>query len=424
MAVIGYEPSPTGVGNIFQRDDGPPVHLMGPEAENLKAFIDATKPQDQRLAANGPGTFGTPSALRPPDVGYDPANPFGGLPKFESPAPAADAAPPKMPTQPDAGGYAAPEPPPQEEVTRHFKFVGGTPAIDPRRMQREGVPVQTQETVSGAIPETPEERSDRLERQANARIDVAVAGEEMKAVAAERIQQAEEARANAVDATIQADQQRRDAEQQLAAAKSAADAKWADIQKENQAAAAQKVDPNRLFHGDNGAAVAISSAIATGLGAFGATLARGQNYAQQIIQSAIDRDVASQTDAIQRRGAAARNAVADYARSYGLTLDEAKLGVKSAQLRYAASLAELNGAKIGTLDAKQKAAALSMDLTKQSEALAMEMRNGYEGRATKHYALIQPQRGSRGGMVEVSREEKISTGQNPESRKADRKSVV
>jgi hypothetical protein len=284
-------------------------------------------------------------------------------------------------------------------------------------LRRTGVPVEASETVSGAIPETPEERAARVKRQEGVMADFAASAEEQKAVAAERTALAKESQTNALNAAIKADIDQRDAQAQLMAAKNAADSKWAEIQNENQAAAAQRVDPNRLFHGKNGAAVAIGSALMAGLGAYGSTLARGPNYAQQIIQSAIDRDIASQTDAIQRQGIAARNAVSDFARTYGLTLDEAKLGVKSAQLRYAASMAELNGSKIGTLDAKQRAAALNMELTKQSEALAMDMRNMYEGRVQKHFQVIRPQRGTRGGMVEVSREETTKSGQSPDERR-------
>jgi hypothetical protein len=420
MPVVGYEPAPPGMpGYHFQLDDGSKQYLYGQQADDLARYIDQTKPPDARLAANGPGTFGTPAALRPPDIGYDPANPMGGLPKFEAPAPAASAAPPSVPAQQDAGTTPPPAPPPpQEEESIKYRYSGGTAAVDPRKMAANAVPVPVSETVSGAIPETPEQHEERVKRQEASRAEYDVAAADMRAASADMVAAREEERTAALNRTIKADIDQKEAEKTLLAAKSAADAKWSEIQKENQAAAAQKIDPNRLFHGQNGAAVAIVSAIASGLGAFGGAMSRSPNYAQQIIQGAIDRDIAAQTDTIHRRGEAARNAVADYARTYGLTLEEAKLGVKSTQLRYAASMADISAARIGTADAKQKAALINMDLTKQSEALAAQMREMYEGRVTKHFADVQPSRGSRGGWVPVSREQTIKTGTNPEERKA------
>jgi hypothetical protein len=383
----------------------------------LARHLAQTKPPDMRLASNDPG-FGVPKAIRAPDIGYDPANPFGGLPDFSPPpkAPAPEAASPSLP---QAGAGVLPqEPPPQEEETLKERFVSGTGAVDPRKMAAQGVPVPTSQTITNALPETEPERAKRLERQEQFLADTQVGISELKAANAERVAAAEEARTGALNATIKADIDRRDAEKQLLAARSAADAKWSEIDRENKAAAAQKVDPNRLFHGKNGAAAAIVSAVAQGLGAFGSSLSRAPNYAQQIIQGAIDRDIASQVDAIHRQGEAARNAVADYARTYGLTLDEAKLAVKGTQLRYAASMAELQGAKMGTADAKAKAAAMSLDAMKQYEMTAAQLKDMYEGRVQKHFAVVQPQSGSRGGWVPVSRERSVKTGANPEQRKA------
>lgn len=54
--------------------------------------------------------------------------------------------------------------------------------------------------------------------------------------------------------------------------------------------AAQEIDPNRFMSGGRG----IMAALAMAAGAYGATLGRSQNFAQQIIDHAIDRDLSAQ----------------------------------------------------------------------------------------------------------------------------------
>ena len=61
--------------------------------------------------------------------------------------------------------------------------------------------------------------------------------------------------------------------------------------------AAKDVDPQRLLKGGNG----LILGLAAGLGAFGASLAKSQNFAQQAIESALDRDLAQQKDALHAR---------------------------------------------------------------------------------------------------------------------------
>jgi hypothetical protein len=61
--------------------------------------------------------------------------------------------------------------------------------------------------------------------------------------------------------------------------------------------AAQTIDPNRLMKGGRG----ILAALAMGAGASGATLGRTQNFAQQIIDSAINRDLSAQQMAVNAK---------------------------------------------------------------------------------------------------------------------------
>jgi len=97
-----------------------------------------------------------------------------------------------------------------------------------------------------------------------------------------------------------------------------------------------KVDPNRIFSGVKGTVAAIFSAVAQGLGAYGATLGRTPNYAQQIIQAAIDRDIAAQEKEIQVRGEAANNALSQLTRSLG-DRQQAKILLEQLQKDYVSS---------------------------------------------------------------------------------------
>lgn len=58
--------------------------------------------------------------------------------------------------------------------------------------------------------------------------------------------------------------------------------------------AAQSIDPNRIMHGGRG----VLAALAMAAGAYGATLGKTPNFAQQIIDHAIDRDLSAQQMAL------------------------------------------------------------------------------------------------------------------------------
>jgi hypothetical protein len=58
--------------------------------------------------------------------------------------------------------------------------------------------------------------------------------------------------------------------------------------------ASQNIDPNRIMHGGRG----VLAALAMAAGAYGATLGKTQNFAQQIIDHAIDRDLSAQQMAL------------------------------------------------------------------------------------------------------------------------------
>jgi hypothetical protein len=281
----------------------------------------------------------------------------------------------------------------------------GRAAVDPHALAANAVPVATSEVVQGGVQETPEEKAAREQEdklrasQRDEQISkFQAATEEMRAGY-------EEQRSQALTAQEKALSDERD---QLARRKAIED-EYATVsakaQREFDAATSASVDPNRIFRGDKGAAAAIGSALAVGLGAFGGALSHSPNYAQQIVSAAIDRDVAAQQDQIARRGAAAQNTLAAIHRKYGLSLDESASFLKEAQLRYAAATGQRIAARIGGADALQKAAAFTLDVLGKADKLAAARAEEFKGRKTTQYAMVQPQAATAGYYSEPTAKE-------------------
>jgi len=272
----------------------------------------------------------------------------------------------------------------------------GRAAIDPHKLAAEGVPVAVQETVQDQIAETPEDKAARLEHE---KLRAAQYEEQIsayKASAAASTAAFEEQRAQALSDQETAQAQITAGLERKKAIEDDYNRMLAATQKERDAAMSAKVDPNRLFHGNGGAANAIASAIAVGLGAFGSSLARSPNYAQQIVQAAIDRDVDSQRDQINRKGQAAQNAVSEVQRKYGLSLDEAASFVKEQQLRYSAARMQMQAAKMGGAEVQQKAAPAIAAMMAQADKEQAQQALSYKGRKATQYAVIQPQAATAG----------------------------
>jgi hypothetical protein len=127
-----------------------------------------------------------------------------------------------------------------------------------------------------------------------------------------------------------------------------------------------QVDPDRLWK-QKGTAAEIGAAIAQALGAFGAGLTGGPNYAMQIIQTAIDRDIQAQRDDIaNKRGSlqdlrgsldVARTITADEVEQAEvariLSLEAVKARAESLSLRTQSEVVDARkGELIGQLDAE------------------------------------------------------------------------
>lgn len=419
MAVIGYTPQPTG-GFLFHRDDGSPMMFTGPEANGLAQWLDATKGPDARFAYDPSAPYGTTAsvpdappgpAMSVPDTGPNmsiapPAQrrttvPNAGIEMRGGPARPAPAQPQALPQQPgsvlESPASSGPVITGPEAAAYALSpvHVPGRAAYNPEADAASRRPVPVQQTVTGGLPETAEERKAR-EEDAKAYRDMnRAAVEQVDAAATERIAAAEDQRRTALQNAIQADIDQREALQKRAAVENTWNTTNARLQRERDAVAQQRVDPQRLFK-EKGAVASIGSALAVGLGAFGSSLSHTPNYAQQIIDASIQRDIDAQTDAIHRKGEAAQNAIVDFQRTYGLDLQEARMAVKATQLRYAASLADVNSARLASADAKQNAAVIKADLLGRAMKEEAQLAELYKGRQTTQFAMAAPQAATRG----------------------------
>lgn len=390
---VGYEPLPQPGAYAFQRRDGNPLVLQGPLAEKLRADLDAAKGPDLRVAGPGGGRNviqpGSPQAAAlqasvdaakppPPAVGVGQVAPGSRTVdrNAQQQAAAADAAARQRAAQaandadwakrdaaaqaakaeaPTAPGPAqaaeAPSAAPAgprivargKDGSQYYRdengmlmkvrqgSAGESQAAQARKAGQGTLTPQSAETIREGgeafdpsyIPER--ERISNEQRQLNAQ----VAQRQSAAAAAETLAFAEDA----ARAKTRAELEGKIAEE------AQADAKQAEIEYDTarQTFRESKVDPNRMFHGPLGSFKLIGSAIAQALGAYGATLGRTQNFAQQIVQSAIDRDIAAQQETIRIRGMDADNALARLTRKLG-NQKAAEAVLRSSQGEYAASL--------------------------------------------------------------------------------------
>lgn len=172
---------------------------------------------------------------------------------------------------------------------------------------------ETTEQGPSADPEYLAQTKESLEREKSAietqRDEVARIGEEVRQVRAE-------AAAEGIK-QVQTDE---------AAAKAGQQAYEAALKREQdslQAVQDYQVDEKRMFRGAGGTLKAIGAALAVGVGAFGAALARTPNYALDIINRAVDRDIDAQETELEKKKEGANNAIANRVRA-GASLDEAK----------------------------------------------------------------------------------------------------
>lgn len=451
--VLGYTPGPAPGSYAFQQANGQNILLSGPPAESLKARLDASAGMAPQPVAGpgggapndtvpegsvmfGSGALNTPAEPPPPPVPA-PVESVQPAPAMSVPPPAVpppanfeQAPPPQLGPTVESAASAPPPAPMAHPVMvggvntglvqgpdgRLYKPTPGIAAVTQAQLQAkaaQGVatPHSASESVSGGFAPSEQFLSNRhalaeekgklidetagIEAQ-NAAREKQIADEQFKMAAQARAE--EQARTDQIAAQVQKDLETKDR-----------------FQKEFANA---KVDPRRLFSGHNGTAMGVLGALAAGLGAAGSgMLAMGghpgqPNLGYQAVQSAIDRDVAAQENEIKVKGELANNALTQYQRS-GLTLEQAKSALRSAQLGWAnAQLMQSAATTKGSM-VSANANAMKLQLLGGINDADEQYRQQSLGTATKSIAstVAYPHAGSAGGLLLITPDKAIEVGE-------------
>lgn len=140
---------------------------------------------------------------------------------------------------------------------------------------------------------------------------------------------------------------------------------------------AAKIDPTH-FYKTKSAVQVIGLAIAQGLGAFGAAMTHTTNTAAEIIQQAIDHDVAAQRDALERRGKSLQDETSLYAEHLRELGDAHRAAAATRQEMWQGVENQVKTAALQSQGAEVKAAAQQMIGTaQQKQALELAQWNKY-----------------------------------------------
>lgn len=408
----GYRRDPNTGGIFFGHPSGREMLFAGPEAEQMAADIDRMRPPDVRIASYDPSApFGSASSV--PDV------PPGGMSAPPPPEPAMSVAPPgpPPPTTPPVDGTPGASveqqqrPLPGGEAPPQYVSSTGYPtgpSGDPlfpqpteisaykRVAPRAGgyMPTAQTKSVEGAqnFSEDLKEgyRDLAIEKRATALAQMdaeqaVFAGQQAAAEAAlpELQRQAEEAR-----------QQQYYIGQQVQGAKN-------EYQRLADEAANSKIEDRGVWGA--GAMQGVGTLISAALTSFGsAILGRGPT-GFDVINSAINRDIAQQRAEIDRKGARANNALSRYRAVFG-DQQMAEAALKAIQIRQADTMAARQTAMIGTAQAQQQYQQVSMAAQKE----LLDAEKAFEAAAQGKATVTVNQRyqaPSAGGIVRKTPEE-------------------
>lgn len=317
----GYEPAPDG-GYLFTRANGPPLRFANDAAEQLKARLDASANLQPKVAGPGGGPidqiggYGSENAPPSPEQ----------IQSFRDQLAPAPAAAPK-PVAPAPGGqlgYGLSVSP--QGTIQHV--IPGSPGISQQQLQSKAgkgteLPTSVSESTQGAIPADQDYLESRTEMNLDKRLLLDKERESAVEAAEAESKLAEQQFAN--QARLQSEEQARirDLETRVAREEDLKNKAFAEY-------TGSKVDPGRLF--SNPAARAAASIFAAG-GAWAAVMSKTPNFAQQILDSSIDRDIHAQEAAIRLKGDKANNALSNLRQS-GMTLEQSRAALKGIQLDY------------------------------------------------------------------------------------------
>ncbi len=184
-----------------------------------------------------------------------------------------------------------------------------------------------------------------------------------------------------------------------------ADRKIADIQAAVQDYSDnRKVNPNRYME-NLGTGGRVLAAIASAFGAFGSAITHSPNYAQNMIDRAIDADIRSQEAEVAARGAKVNMLTNQYAlfRSKGMDEDAARLAVRTLRLQQAQAKVEELIAKSADPKTVATGQQIIAGLQERSNNNLMEY-----GKTVKSTVKVSPLAG--GGGTQLPAHEAVNLG--------------
>jgi len=378
---VGYEAVPgTPDALNFQTGDGRSVMAFGPEAMALKRQLDSSP----RPLFAGPGA-----------TGYEDQAAGMSLPGQPPPAPPQTAAPAQLPSQ-ATGQARAPNPTGDlgDYLTKPV-YVGGSAGVTRQQLQSKATQgVATPQSSSAGVEGGFAPSADYLENVGNLSVD-------------ERLAHQAQADEGAIGEQRRADMYRNQYEQ-LASKESAAADHAAKVQAgvarqeqvlmtARQSYSSAKVDPERIYSGVGGTIRAISSGIASALGAYAATVGKAPNFAQGIIDNAIERDIRAQEAEIRIKGESSQNALQDLMRTTG-DMETAKSALRIVQQDRALQQVNAFAADSKSAQIKRAAEAWSIEQAKGLNTLVEDYRQKSLGKVTQQVQqeVLYPRAGSAG----------------------------
>lgn len=417
--------APEGAG-VFHFDSGAKQYAYEPEmaakAGKLKGAID-TAP-DQRTAANDtPPPFkisGVAGRLHEQNQLAEQRQlaDFGGapIPQDQAIIDRANSAVGSALAQNAAQQMPAPPPPDMQQVAGQARdvmgqraaedimrgterhYVPGAPGVDPRKMIQQGVMVPHSASVvteaSGA-PYDPE--------QAQARIGAASKVYESQLADMDLQRQQTENQLQSQRALAPKLQQAADtAQANYAKMQASYRVDRSRLQQElDQYDKTAHVNPDKFFE-DRGLFATLGLAIAQGMGAYASTMTGAPNFAYQMVQSGIDRDIAAQRDQIESGRVSRRNKMAQMMDNYGYDLNQAEAATRIAMNKSVGNQAEMfaNESKLPHYQVEaQKLTALTNQQILENEQKFQAASIGKQTR-TENDQFMQPKAATGGGYVE------------------------
>lgn len=321
--LLAQNMSAGGQGNVPESRADVPAAMGGGGAPDAMEYDDMPgQATTGQLSQEAPGSI---SVQMPPPQAQPPRQKAAveEIPELQLPQEQA----PQQAQMPERGRVRVPGYNPMQAAQNAFPV----PQTGRRTVERSGEPLSPQDQMDLARADV------NIMRQRNAAAEEKALIAEHRVAAATVRSQKLQTQAAAQQAQINTSQRR-------------ADEQFAKAEALSKAHAEKKVDPKRIFKGNTFAQ--IGTIIARALGAFGASLTGGPNYAGELIDLAIDRDIKIQEDEIDRLGEGARNALADFYRDTG-NMNQAKLLLRTTMDQVAAQESAAYTALIGSAEAQQ-----------------------------------------------------------------------